>query len=193
MKIGIGIPTTGTIRTRTVVSLLSMVWNTPHPLHLIAHEGCYIHDTRVKMAKEAQNSGCSHLLFLDSDMWLAPDSIMKLLAHDKDIVGANYNKRELPLIGTAKLKKENGKHVNIPNDSMPDTLFQCDAIGTGFMLVKVPVFDKLEHPWFFFTTDGESGLAMGEDVWFCQQAKKAGFEIWCDPTIKVMHLGEYGY
>jgi GT2 family glycosyltransferase len=51
------------------------------------------------------------------------------------------------------------------------------------------VFEKLEKP--YFTLD-ESRPAM-EDVVICEKAREAGYDIWCDPTIKIGHIGTYIY
>ena len=55
------------------------------------------------------------------------------------------------------------------------------------------VFKKLSHPWFFYEHDDKGNLTVGDDAWFCRKARKAGFKIYCDPTIEVGHVGEYTY
>lgn len=34
---------------------------------------------------------------------------------------------------------------------------------------------------------------LGEDYSFCRLARKAGFEVWCDPLFDVHHYGEYPF
>jgi hypothetical protein len=55
------------------------------------------------------------------------------------------------------------------------------------------VFDKLPKPWFTTRIEGEKIL--GEDYYFCEQAAKAGFEIWCDGNLsrEVGHIGQKIY
>jgi hypothetical protein len=118
--------------------------------------------------------------------------LTKLLAHDKPIVGAAYHYRRLPLETTVKIAGADGKLTAVPADEIPTEPFRCYAVGTGLMLVQLSVFDKLPQPWFFFRHSGE-GLETGEDVWFCEQAAKAGLEVWCDPTLRVRHLGQYAF
>ena len=31
----------------------------------------------------------------------------------------------------------------------------------------------------------------GEDYWFCRLAREAGFEVWIDLTVKVLHIGDH--
>jgi hypothetical protein len=69
--------------------------------------------------------------------------------------------------------------------------FTVDYTGFGWVLIKKGVFENLEYPWFAPKMQVfESGAVQdmcGEDVSFCLDAKEAGFEIWCDPRIRVGH------
>ena len=60
------------------------------------------------------------------------------------------------------------------------------------MMIDMKVFDNLKFPWFWFEM-GENGKMIGEDVYFCREAGKAGFEVWCDPRIEVKHIGTFEY
>jgi hypothetical protein len=71
--------------------------------------------------------------------------------------------------------------------------FTVDYTGFGWVLIKNGVFEhpELKYPWFAPKMQVfESGAVQdmcGEDVSFCLDAKEAGFEIWCDPRIRVGH------
>ena len=69
--------------------------------------------------------------------------------------------------------------------------FTVDYTGFGWTLIKKGVFENLEYPWFAPKMQVfESGKVQdmcGEDVSFCLDAKEEGFEIWCDPRIRVGH------
>ena len=69
--------------------------------------------------------------------------------------------------------------------------FTVDYTGFGWVLIKKGVFENLEYPWFAPKMQVfESGSVQdmcGEDVSFCLDAKEAGFDIWCDPRIRVGH------
>lgn len=191
-KIAIGVPSTGTVQAKMMLSLVETLFATPHPVHLIAQEGCYVHENREKIVEEAQRADCSHVFFMDSDMLFTGDVLGKLLALNKPIVGAAYNYRRLPLETTVKIAGTDGKLRAVPSDEIPTAPFPCYAVGTGLMLVQMEVFTKVPRPWFFFAHDGE-GLVTGEDVWFCERARAAGLEVWADPTLRVRHLGQYAY
>ena len=62
------------------------------------------------------------------------------------------------------------------------------------MAVKSGVFESLTRPWFqspVVTTklNGKDFTfpIMGEDLSFCHRAREAGFEVWLDPEIKLIH------
>jgi hypothetical protein len=71
--------------------------------------------------------------------------------------------------------------------------FTVDYTGFGWVMIKNGVFEdeNMKYPWFAPKMQVfESGAVQdmcGEDVSFCLDAKEAGFEIWCDPRIRVGH------
>jgi len=176
MRIALGIPSNGTIKARTFYAIARM----KTPTTVLLYETCYIHLGRERLAQQALDGGFSHLLFVDSDVFFEPDALDRLVAREKDIVGADYNKKLLPLEGTV-IGAEEGDFV------------KCEGIATGFLLIKTEVFKKLKHPWFFYEADEQGNCITGDDMWFCKIAREAGFDVWCDRTVKVFHLGDYYY
>ncbi|MFZ9740277.1 MAG: hypothetical protein ACO3CQ_00075 [Candidatus Nanopelagicaceae bacterium] len=71
--------------------------------------------------------------------------------------------------------------------------FTVDYTGFGWVMIKNGVFEhpEMKYPWFAPKMQVfESGAVQdmcGEDVSFCLDAKEIGFEIWCDPRIRVGH------
>ena len=194
MKIALGIPNTGSIRAKTMLSVVGTIFETPHPIHLIEQGGCYVQENRQKIVREAQQAGCDKLFFVDSDMYFAPGTLNALLAHWKPIIGAAYNYRHLPLETTVKFADADGHLVAKAGEDIPRLLFPCYAVGTGCCLVDLAIFDHLgPPPWFECDYDEDGALRTGDDVWFCRLAHQAGYEVWCDPTLAVSHLGEYEY
>ena len=188
MKLTIGIITTGTIKTRTMASVVKFVKTRPD-INFVIWEGCNVHQSRTNIVREAIKNGSTHLLFIDSDMVFEPEAVEKIIQYDKDIVGVSYNMRKLPLTSTIKIHDENGVQSFTPTKD----LFECYAVATGFMLIKMSVFEKIKTPWFAFEFDENGDMKVGSDVWFCKQAREAGFKIWCDPTTKVGHIGDFTY
>ena len=71
--------------------------------------------------------------------------------------------------------------------------FTVDYTGFGWVMIEHGVFENTEmkYPWFAPKMQVfESGAVQdmcGEDVSFCLDAIDAGYEIWCDPRIRVGH------
>jgi hypothetical protein len=63
-------------------------------------------------------------------------------------------------------------------------MIQVDIAGTGFMLIKREVFDKVKAPWFECY---DKGMA-GEDVYFCAKCKDAGVKVWVDTALHLGHI-----
>lgn len=196
-KLCLGIPNTGTIRAETVQDLIGTIFHTAITfgcgVHTILPYGCMIDENRNKCAQEALDIGASHLMFVDSDMAYPDDGIAVLASRDKQIIGANYNLRYLPLRSTVKMSNEKGVLLDVPGDQLPKIPFKCYAVATGFMLIQTEVFRRIEKPWFFQEWDPIRQSIIGEDVYFCKKARGKDIGVWCDPTIEVKHIGDYKY
>lgn len=194
----IGICTGGTVHAETVTSLIGA-------LNTLANKGVgavvsmqiggYKPYNCNKLVAEAQQGGMTHLMFVDADMIFPSSGFIRLLDHDKDIVGANYNQRGNPTAGnphTSTIKIANSEGKLIATNEIPPQLFKCWSLGLGFTLVKMSVFDKLEKPYFrdFESPEGEHHT---EDVEFFTKCQAAGFEVWCNPTISMGHIGKAIY
>ena len=59
-------------------------------------------------------------------------------------------------------------------------LFKADRVGTGCILLKRRVLEKMKDKApFLSTVDPKSGMrVLGEDISFCDKARKEGFGIW---------------
>jgi hypothetical protein len=173
------------------------------------------------------------LCWVDSDMKFGPDSLMRLMAWGKDIVGATYNRRVAPYGTLGKLKGSR------PSEPLGDGLHEALLLPGGFLLVKADVYRKLFYPWYaegyewpgvdglekfkammrcyfesvppeealsslgetefgawmrdnFSLGEGaEKTMILSEDLYFCRQARRAGYEIWCDLGLSysMVHLG----
>ena len=84
-------------------------------------------------------------------------------------------------------------HETIDSISKRKKPFTVDYTGFGWLLIKKGVFEHegLPYPWFApkmqIFESGEVQDMCGEDVSFCLDAKEAGFDIWCDPRLRVGH------
>jgi hypothetical protein len=90
-------------------------------------------------AKMMTNDAATHFMFIDADIRFEPESIFGMIAADKDVIGGLYPKKSLPIDYVINLK--NGGRIEGP-------IFQVDTQGTGFLLFKKHVYEKLiaTHP-----------------------------------------------
>lgn len=187
MQVAICIPHLGLIKAQTVQSLVKLIKNIKVDYRVLMAEGSILHVTRERLCKKAIELGCSHVLFVDSDMSFESDALDRLLKRDKDIIGVLYNTKDESKTLTVKIHDENGNIIKEIDDT---ELMKCAAVATGFMLIKTEVFKKLPHPWFFWESTEDGEVKTGEDMFFCNKARKAGYEVYCDCSIPIGHVGD---
>ena len=183
-KVAIGIPTaTGLIDYRVASSLIAL--KIFEGTKIIWLPRVMIDTSRNEIVnKTLEDPSYEYLLFLDDDMIFPPDMLEKLLARDEDIVGVQAFKRREMFDPCVYKFKDNKYHPALINK-----FCEVDAIGTGILLIKTKVFQKIKFPWFETIYD-EKGLHWSVDFMFCKKAKKAGFNIYCDPDIEIFHIGD---
>ncbi|GAG66197.1 unnamed protein product [marine sediment metagenome] len=71
-------------------------------------------------------------------------------------------------------------------DKLPDKLFRAHHCGGTTVLVKRKVFEGMGWPY-YCNVVAPGKVVIGEDLFFTAKAKKAGFELWCDPEVKCEH------
>jgi hypothetical protein len=158
-------------------------------------QGTLIANQRAELSLDAMAEGCTHILFIDSDMRFPQDMIERLLKHDLDIVATNCARRRMPTGPTAQLYKENGDRELVW--TMPEStgLQEVGSVGMGVMLIKKNVFAALSEPWFETPWRVDKRGYIGEDVFFCQKAAAAGFKIWIDHDVskEIGHIGTFEF
>lgn len=155
--------------------------------------GTLIVNQRDQLANMTIEAGSSHALWLDSDMMFPPDTVARLLSHDTDIVAGNYVTRQYPHKTVAYSKLHDWRSYLI-NDTASD-LIEVAAVGMGCMMVKTAVMQQMKKPLFQTVWIEASQDHMGEDFYFCQQAKALGYKILIDTVLsdKLSHLGTFAF
>ena len=154
--------------------------------------------SREEIADQAVKGGFDYLGMIDDDMIGPMDLWLQLLALDVDIVAPLAFTRQRPHNPVVYAQRggwmpESPFHVietHVVRNYPKDTLFECDAVGFGAVLMKVDILRRMDKPW-FFTMWGTRGT--GEDIWFCLQAQKVGARVFCDARIHLGHLGPETY
>ena len=65
--------------------------------------------------------------------------------------------------------------------------------GMGWMLMKKDVIEQLKYPWFYHELYKNDNFVemLSEDVSFCRNLKKAGFDIYVDLDVRVGHYKSF--
>lgn len=188
-KILVGIPTNKYIEPETFKSLWDLILPDGYELDFQYFYGYQIDQIRNLIAEWAKRY--DYLLSIDSDIVLPRDSLVKMLAADKDIISGLYIQR---IPGTQTLEvymdTSNGGCTNIPYSLIENRgVVEIAACGMGCALIKSDVFRKLEYPHFYYKSALDHSNTVSEDVYFCMKARQSGFTVWADASIKCEHIG----
>jgi hypothetical protein len=192
MILTVGIPSSDTIYVDTALCLnaacLFTLQSQVQINAIVNKKGSIVHQARCDLVKEAQENRATHLLFLDSDHAFPRDTFLRLLKHDKDIVGVHQVTKRQPVRSNCEDLK--GQRLTKPGSGLEEV----SRLGTGIMLVKMEVFKRLKKPYFTFSYDDNKGWT-GEDYWFCKHAKERGFRIYVDHELskECFHIGTAMY
>ena len=151
-----------------------------------------------------QGSG-THLMFIDADIGWEPWHLLSLINHDKDVIGGLYPLKVMPLKwvvnGVADAEtEENG-------------ILEVSKTGTGFLLIKRNVFEKLvKHPAIkqykndiglpisydqymrtYFDTAVRENRYLSEDWTFCSNWIDMGGKVYVDKRVLLRHAGHFNY
>ena len=157
------------------------------------------------MAKMMTNKDATHFMFIDADIRFQPESILQMMAYEKEVIGGLYPKKALPVNYVINLK---------PETKIQGDVFTVDTMGTGFLMFKRGVYEKLieAHPECKYVDDvglgkqyepmmysifdckiDERGHYLSEDWLFCRRWQELGGEIWAHSKVLLNHVGHYEY
>jgi hypothetical protein len=157
------------------------------------------------MAKMMTNTQATHFMFIDADIRFQPESILQMLAYDKEVIGGLYPKKALPVSYVINLK---------PQTKIQGDIFTVDTMGTGFLMFKREVYEQLiaAHPETKYVDDvglgkqyepmmysifdckiDEKGHYLSEDWLFCRRWSALNGDIWAHSKVLLNHVGHYEY
>lgn len=193
MKILLGMPTTGMIPMKTVMSLLRTIKKDVLEPMLI--EGSLIHDSRDHIAKYGVENGFDYVLYVDSDMVYTAGDVESLVRHNTDVVSGLYVTRHGEGNNVAYEKvitrqKNPYREPKLIHDIKKTGYDEVEGIGFGFCLIKTSMLRDMftKYPSIF-----EPKWGLGEDLAFCYRARKMGYKIMLDRDVKVGHIGSTVY
>ena len=154
-------------------------------------------------AKFLNNKESTHLMFIDADIGWEPWHLLVMLNRDVDVIGGLYPMKSLPVKWC--VNGFEGAEEGV------DGLQEVSKTGTGFMLIKRGVFEKLNahpatkpfandiglpvelNPYMktYFDTAVRENRYYSEDWTFCENFRDLGGKIWVDKRVLLKHTGTY--
>ena len=192
IKLAILVPTRDMVHSHFAYSLTQLVKTTSETgidVYLYFDSSTILLNQREKLIDEAIKMEADYVLWLDSDMMFPSNVVLKLLAHNKDIVACNYMKRSLPMktVAYTDLNNWDSWLPMIPHDDLQ----KVEGVGMGCMLMKLHVFDKLTKPYFEFKYKEDTNDYFGEDFILLGKLRELGYDINIDTVLSmdIKHLG----
>jgi hypothetical protein len=157
--------------------------------------GSVITIARRNLADIFLKSDFDYIWWVDSDMKFPVDAPLRLLARNKDIIGVNYRRRRFPNANFTGMMGSAGTFTEFETTDNSPALELIDVLPHGCVLAKREVYEKIPQPHYLQEYIPSLNLEIGEDIYFCQQAQKAGYEIWCDQELsrEVAHIGIFHF
>ena len=193
-KILIAIPTAKNIEPDTFKSIYDLIVPEGYETTFQYFYGYNIDQIRNLIANWVVN-GYDYLLSVDSDIAFAPDTLIKMLAHDKDVVSGLYIQRK-PGQHILEIYEHTptGGVANMPYGKLKGRpLVEVAGCGFGCSLIKAEVMRKIGYPQFKYHSAISITETVSEDVDFCRKARDNGFKIWADPSILCRHTGSFTF
>lgn len=157
--------------------------------------GSVITIARRNLVEIFLKSDFDYMFWVDSDMKFPIDAPVRLLQRNKDIVGCNYRRRRFPNPNFTGMMGTSGNFTEFQTTDNSPAMEKIDVLPHGLVMVKRHVYETIPHPHYLQEFIPEKNLEIGEDIYFCQQAYKAGFEVWCDQELsrEIAHIGIFHY
>lgn len=202
MNLLVGIPAyNGLVHIDCVNTLLGMKNVT---VMFIGNESLITRGRNTIVSYFYHNKSFTHLLFLDADIGIHPESIKKLILHNKDIIGAPVRlKGDTPVYNIGKVLGNEGgltivekvgtavmiisrKAIDTYIEKIKPNIYYSNSLTRGQNMNEVPQYDV-------FQVGVIDGCYESEDYWVCQNFRKIGFNIYVDPNIQTVHNGMFKF
>mgnify|MGYP001563517226 CR=1 FL=1 len=155
-----------------------------------------VHMAEEMLAEHALDTGCSHLLLMDDDIYdVTSKDFVSLLQADKDVTSGIMYASGFPYAMCAFRRYNiNTKVADQPILRGPARLYEVppdqriglqkvDLIPFCFTLIKTEVFRKLRKPW--FTCNNQAPT----DSWFADSVLTKGMEYYAHFDVWLNHRG----
>ena len=192
-KILIAVPTFENIKPQCFKSIFGLTNPKNFNLYFDYVKGYDCARARNEIAKLAIKHNFDYVLMIDSDVSVPKETVNKLLDCKTDVALGWYYKKRTKTDETIIF--DFGKDFTGKNMIYGETLyeredpFEIKGGGLGISLVNVNVFRKMPYPYFKYVIY-DNDTILSEDLYFCNEARKYGMQIKCNPSVKGGHINE---
>lgn len=200
-KVMFCMPLGGQVPAATVQSLINIMSACTKWMHMVVgtNVSCYVHKNRNELIKKAlkidKEAGLDYVFFFDADMKFDYKNVMDALTiakkYDVDIYSGSYfSPIEGEIRPIAMVKQTNSKYAYLAKaDWKENTLLEVDAVGFGFVLLKMSVLRKMTEKFGTDLFDFKfKKLKKGEDIIFCAKAQSLDYKIYLDTANVIGHV-----
>lgn len=191
----IAVPTAKYIETDTFKSIYDLHIPEGYKAEFQYFYGYQIDQIRNLIADWMVNGKYDYLFSVDSDIVLPPNTLTKMLYHDKDLISGVYIQRfhdkQIPEL--YRMNFQGGlSNLNL-NDLSGQSLIPIDGCGFGCVLIKKHVFTSIPYPHFVYHSAIDHRNTVSEDVDFCRKVREKGFKLFADASIICKHIGSHQF
>ena len=202
ISVTIGMPIGKPIPAQTVVSLYAtaeQMGKMGLRCELAMLQCGVINIARDTVLDEFLLNGTDKLFWIDSDMVWSPNEFLRFLALSTkfDVLVASY---PVKVDGPMLFHINSEEMTMVPNEF---GLMQMNGMGLGFSIMDRKVCEAVAatKPRVIDTSNREmaevfridrtaKGYRRTEDMAFFADIRELGFEVWCDPSIELGHVGD---
>lgn len=194
-KVLVSVPNTGYIHKHCTFALLKLQKDIRYNLTIILPTHNPYENNLHHIVKDFLAGDYDYWLNFDSDN-PPMNNPLDLVELDKDIIGCptpvwhfdGKHKGDRPIYWNAYKSKGNA-YIEYP---VKEGLQKVDAVGTGCVLFSKRVFqnEEMQKGAFTRTLYGDGRVEKGNDISFCERARKQGFEIYAHFDYPCMHFNE---
>ena len=204
-KVFIGYATSGTVYHGFMQTIVNIVGKRSEKIGgMISIIGPYLTTNRNDVVEEFLKSSHDWLLSFDTDIETSLEDFDKLIdAADSFKTPVLAGKYFISINGSIKIcaKVDAGLGMEDGGDWLeeyPDNqIIPIWATGMGFVLIHRKVLEGIaknnpekKYPWFYNGYIDERKSNIGEDIFFYEQVRKAGFSIHLHTGVSASHLGK---
>lgn len=186
-------------RTIGVLDKLGIAWD-----YWPSHGTFYLeHSINGSLTKIMNDPEITDVLIIDSDESWEPESVVRILMHEDEVVGGSYRKKnswESYIANLVPSDDENPVGKMLPDGT---ALLKAEGMASGFMRLQTSVLRKFHEAYpearrnevdgtlstEFLDKWRYGNVVFSHDLGFCKRLSDIGIDLWIDPMIKIDHWG----